>query len=140
MGMFKEFKEFVMCGNVIDFVVGVVIGGVFGKIVILLVNDVIMLLIGLFIGGVDFLDMKWVFKFVDNIDLVYKVVEVVVNYGMFINMLIQFLIVVFVIFLLVKVINCFSCKQEEVVLLVVLLVDVVLLIEICDLLKNCLQV
>ena len=105
MGMLKEFKEFAMRGNVIDLAVGVVIGGAFGKIVTSLVNDVIMPPIGLLTGGVDFADKKWVLKAADNTDPAHKVAEVAVNYGMFINTLIQFLIVAFAIFLLVKAIN-----------------------------------
>ena len=136
MGMLKEFKEFAMRGNVIDLAVGVVIGGAFGKIVTSLVNDVIMPPIGLLTGGVDFSDMKWVLKPADNTDPTHKVAEVAVNYGMFINTLIQFLIVAFAIFLLVKAINRLSRKQEEAAPPAAPPADVVLLTEIRDLLKN----
>ena len=134
MSMLKEFKEFAMRGNVIDLAVGVVIGGAFGKIVTSLVNDVIMPPIGLLTGGVDFSDMKWVLKPADNTDPAHKVAEVAVNYGMFINTLIQFLIVAFAIFIVVKAINRISRKEEAAPAPPP--ADVVLLTEIRDLLKN----
>jgi large conductance mechanosensitive channel len=132
--MLKEFKEFAMRGNVIDLAVGVVIGGAFGKIVTSLVNDVIMPPIGLLTGGVDFADKKWVLKAADNTDPAHKVAEVAVNYGMFVNTLIQFLIIAFAIFLVVKAINRISRKQEAAPAAPP--ADVVLLTEIRDLLKN----
>lgn len=134
MSMLKEFKEFAMRGNVIDLAVGVVIGGAFGKIVTSLVNDVIMPPIGLLTGGVDFADMKWVLKAADNTDPAHKVAEVAVNYGVFINTLIQFLIVAFAIFIVVKAINRISRKEEAAPAPPP--ADVVLLTEIRDLLKN----
>ncbi len=134
MSMLKEFKAFAMRGNVIDLAVGVVIGGAFGKIVTSLVNDVIMPPIGLLTGGVDFADMKWVLKAADNTDPAHKVAEVAVNYGMFINTLIQFLIIAFAIFLVVKAINRISRKEEAAPAPPP--ADVVLLTEIRDLLKN----
>ncbi|MFK2902945.1 large-conductance mechanosensitive channel protein MscL [Dyella ginsengisoli] len=132
--MLKEFKEFAMRGNVIDLAVGVVIGGAFGKIVTSLVNDVIMPPIGLLTGGVDFADKKWVLKAADNTDPAHKVAEVAVNYGMFVNTLIQFLIIAFAIFLVVKAINRISRKEEAAPAPPP--ADVVLLTEIRDLLKN----
>ena len=134
MSMLKEFKEFAMRGNVIDLAVGVVIGGAFGKIVTSLVNDVIMPPIGLLTGGVDFSDMKWVLKPADNTDPAHKVAEVAVNYGVFINTLIQFLIITFAIFLVVKAINRVSRKEEAAPAAPP--ADVVLLTEIRDLLKS----
>ncbi|WP_404630059.1 large-conductance mechanosensitive channel protein MscL [Dyella ginsengisoli] len=134
MSMLKEFKEFAMRGNVIDLAVGVVIGGAFGKIVTSLVNDVIMPPIGLLTGGVDFADKKWVLKAADNTDPAHKVAEVAVNYGMFVNTLIQFLIIAFAIFLVVKAINRISRKEEAAPAPPP--ADVVLLTEIRDLLKN----
>lgn len=105
MGMFIEFKEFVMCGNVIDFVVGVVIGVVFGKIVMVLVEKIIMLLLGYLIGCVDFFSLVWMLLLVwFGLDG-KEILVVVVGYGDFINIVIQFVIVVFVIFIVVKVIN-----------------------------------
>lgn len=136
MSMLKEFKEFAMRGNVIDLAVGVVIGGAFGKIVTSLVNDLIMPPIGLLTGGVDFADKKWVLKAADNTDPAHKVAEVAVNYGMFINTLIQFLIIAFAIFLVVKAINRLSRKQEDAAPPLAPPADVVLLTEIRDLLKD----
>ncbi|MGA0587057.1 large-conductance mechanosensitive channel protein MscL [Dyella sp. KRB-257] len=136
MSMLKEFKAFAMRGNVIDLAVGVVIGGAFGKIVTSLVNDVIMPPIGLLAGGVDFADKKWVLKAADHTDPAHKVAEVAVNYGVFINTLIQFLIIAFAIFLVVKAINRLSRKLEEAAPPVAPPADVALLTEIRDLLKN----
>ena len=133
MGMLKEFKEFAMRGNVIDLAVGVVIGAAFGKIVTSLVNDVIMPPIGLLTGGVDFSDMKWVLKPADNTDPAHKVAEVAIQYGAFINTVVQFLIIAFVIFLLVKAINRLAPKPEDKP--AEQPADVVLLTEIRDLLK-----
>lgn len=143
MSIIKEFKEFVVKGNVMDFVVGVIIGGVFLKIVDLVVKDFIMLVIGVLIGGLDFLNKFVLFgiiflMFKGNFDLFkdLQVVGVVVfGYGLFIIVVINFVIFVFIIFLMVKFINKL-CKLEEVVL-VVMLEDIVLLCEICDLFKQC---
>src|SRR6187402_318646 len=99
MGMLQEFKTFVQRGNVIDLAVGVIIGGAFGKIVTSLVDQVIMPPIGLLMGGIDFSQMKIVLKAAG--DDPKKIPEVAIQYGAFINTLIQFLIVAFVIFLLV---------------------------------------
>ena len=108
MGMIAEFKQFAMRGNVIDLAVGVVIGGAFGKIVTSLVDQIIMPPIGWITGGIDFSDLKWVLR---PGDPAHKVAEVAIQYGAFINTLIQFLIVAFVIFLMVKGIN--SLRREE---------------------------
>ena len=131
MGMLQEFKKFAMRGNVIDLAVGVVIGGAFGKIVSSLVDQVIMPPIGLVTGGVDFSRLKWVLK---PADPATKTAEVAIQYGAFINTLITFLIIAFVIFLLVKTINRLAPKPEEAP--AVQPPDVVLLTEIRDLLKN----
>jgi large conductance mechanosensitive channel len=106
--MFKEFREFIARGNVVDLAVGVIIGGAFGAIVKSLVDQVIMPPIGLVTGGVDFSAMKWVLK---PADAATKHAEVAIAYGAFINTVIQFLIVAFVIFLIVKAVN--SLKREE---------------------------
>jgi large conductance mechanosensitive channel len=106
--MFKEFREFIARGNVVDLAVGVIIGGAFGAIVKSLVDQVIMPPIGLATGGVDFAAMKLVLKAADPAK---KAAEVAIGYGAFINAVIAFLIVAFVIFLLVKGIN--SLKREE---------------------------
>lgn len=107
MGMVQEFKEFAMRGNVVDLAVGVVIGGAFGKIVSSVVADVIMPPIGLLMGGVDFTDLKIVMK-----EAVGETPAVTLNYGSFLQTCVDFLIVAFAIFLLVKAMN--SMKRQEV--------------------------
>ena len=134
MSMLKEFKEFAMRGNVIDLAVGVVIGGAFGKIVTSLVDQIIMPPIGLLTGGIDFSQMKWVLKPADNSDPAHKITEVAIGYGTFINTLIQFIIIAFAIFLVVKAINKLSRRQEAAPAAPP--ADVVLLTEIRDLLKS----
>ena len=102
---FAEFKEFAMRGNVMDMAVGVIIGTAFGKITTSLVNDVFMPLIGLLIGGVDFSRLSIVLKEA-TVDAAGKEVPaVVLAYGEFFNALIQFIIIAFAIFLVVKAIN-----------------------------------
>jgi large conductance mechanosensitive channel len=104
--MFKEFREFIARGSVVDLAVGVVIGGAFGAIVKSLVDQIVMPPIGILTGGVDFSALKLVLK-----PAAGKAAEVAISYGAFINTVIQFLIVAFVIFLLVKAIN--SLRREE---------------------------
>ena len=133
MGMLKEFKEFAMRGNVVDLAVGVVIGAAFGKIVTSLVDQIIMPPIGLLTGGVDFSQMKWVLKPADTTDPAHKIAEVAIGYGNFINTLIQFLIIAFAIFLVVKAINRLTRREEAAPAPPP--ADVVLLTEIRDLLK-----
>src|ERR1700761_1135476 len=106
MGMFKEFREFIARGNVVDLAVGVIIGGAFGAIVKSLVDDIIMPPVGLLTGGIDFSAQKIVLKAAEG-----KTAAVAINYGVFINTLITFLIVAFVIFLVVKAVN--SLRREE---------------------------
>jgi len=113
MGMMAEFKEFAMRGNVIDLAVGVVIGGAFGKIVSSLVDKVIMPPIGWLIGNVDFSDLVWTLAPAKVAADGSEIPAVVIGYGDFINTLIQFVIVAFAIFMLVKVVNKLSRKQEE---------------------------
>jgi large conductance mechanosensitive channel len=107
MGMLKEFKEFAVKGNMVDLAVAVVIGGAFGKIVTSLVNDVIMPPIGLLMGGVDFSNLKIMLQAAEG-----DVPAVTLNYGAWINTLIDFLIVALVIFVVIKAIN--SMKKKEV--------------------------
>lgn len=102
MSVVKEFREFIAQGNVIDLAVGVVIGAAFGKIVTSLVEQVIMPPIGLVLGQVDFADLKWVLK---PADAVAKTEEVAILYGAFANTIIQFIIVAFAIFMVVKLVN-----------------------------------
>jgi len=111
MGMLKEFKEFAMRGSVIDLAVGVVIGGAFGKIVTSLVDDIIMPPIGFITGGVDFSDMKLV---ITEANTAAGTAEIAINYGNFINVIIQFTIIAFCIFMVIKGINSLKRKQEEV--------------------------
>ena len=106
MGMLKEFKEFAVKGNMVDLAVAVVIGGAFGKIVTSLVNDVIMPPIGLLLGGVDFSSLKITLKAAEG-----EIPAVTMNYGAWINTLIDFLIVALVIFLVIKALN--SLKKKE---------------------------
>ena len=109
MGMLKEFKEFAVKGSVVDLAIGVIVGASFGKIVTSLVEQVIMPPIGLLLGGVDFSNLKWVLT-AEN-PATEAIEEVAIQYGAFINTLIQFLIVAFVVFLVVKGINAMRRKQ-----------------------------
>ena len=113
MGMMGEFKEFAMRGNVIDLAVGVVIGAAFGKIVTALVDNVIMPPIGLLIGGVDFSRLSIVLKEATVDAAGQEVPAVVLAYGEFFNALIQFIIIAFAIFLVVKAINRMRKPAEE---------------------------
>lgn len=131
MSFVAEFKKFALRGNVVDLAVGVVIGAAFGKIVTSLVDNIIMPPIGWAIGGIDFSDWKWVLK---PADAATKTAEVAVQYGVFINVLIQFIIIAFAIFLVVKAINRLSRREEEAPAAPP--ADVALLTEIRDLLKS----
>jgi len=111
--MISEFKEFAMRGNVIDLAVGVVIGGAFGKIVTSLVDKVIMPPIGWLIGNVDFSNLAWVLAPAKIGADGKEVPAVVIGYGDFINTMIQFIIVAFAIFMLIKVLNKLSRKKAE---------------------------
>jgi large conductance mechanosensitive channel len=110
MSMVSEFKEFISRGSVIDLAVGVIIGAAFGKIVSALVDLVIMPPIGMITGGIDFSQLKLVLKAADP---ARKAAEVAVQYGAFLNTVIQFLIIAFVIFLLVKAINNLRRKETS---------------------------
>lgn len=138
MGLLKEFKEFAVRGNVVDMAVGVVIGGAFGKIVTSLVNDVIMPPIGYLMGGMNFSDLKYVLspeesQIVDGVATVVKP-EAAIAYGMFIQTVLDFLIIAFCIFAMVKTIN--SLKKKEEAVPAAPAADIVLLEEIRDLLKK----
>ena len=100
MSLVKEFKEFAIKGDAVDMAIGIIIGASFGKIVTSLVGDVIMPPIGLLLGGVDFKNLKVILKAATN-----GVPAVSLNYGLFINTLLDFLIVAFCVFLMVKVVN-----------------------------------
>lgn len=124
--MIKEFKEFISRGNVIDLAVGVIIGGAFGKIVSSLVNDVLMPLIGVCLGGLDFKG------------LTINIGNASINYGMFIQNIVDFLIIAFCIFIFIKLINRITKfeKHKEEEKEAVKSDEVVLLEEIRDLLKE----
>ena len=109
MGNFiKEFREFAVKGNMIDMAVGIIIGGAFGKIVSSLVNDVIMPPLGVILGGVDFTDLAITLKSASG-----EVAAVTLNYGKFIQNLVDFTIIAFAIFLLVKAINTLKRNEEK---------------------------
>jgi len=100
-GFWEEFKNFAIKGNVIDLAVGVIIGGAFGKIVTSLVNDLLMPLIGILIGGVDFSDLQ------------FKIGEATIRYGAFIQTVVDFLIISFSIFLFVRFLNKLKLEHEK---------------------------
>ncbi|MEW6616762.1 MAG: large conductance mechanosensitive channel protein MscL [Thermodesulfobacteriota bacterium] len=117
--MIKEFKEFAMRGNVVDMAVGIIIGGAFGTIVKSLVDDVLMPPIGLLLGGIDFSDFFFVLKQGAKAAAPYAALAdaktagaVTVNYGLFLNAVISFLIVAFAVFMLIRSINLLR-RQEE---------------------------
>lgn len=99
--MIKEFKEFIARGNVLDLAVGVIVGGAFGKIVTSIVNDILMPLIGILLGGLDFSN------------LYLKIGEAKILYGSFIQNIIDFLIISVCIFVLIKIVNRFSHKEAK---------------------------
>lgn len=113
MAIMKEFKEFAMRGNVVDLAVGIIIGGAFGKIVSSLVTDVIMPPIGLMVGGVKFTELKFVLKDA-VVNAAGKVTSeaVTLNIGNFIQVIFDFLIVAFAVFLLIKALNRLQKKKE----------------------------
>lgn len=137
MAIVKEFKEFVNRGNVVDMAVGVVIGGAFGKIVTSFVNDVLMPPLGLLLGGMDFKELKWIMQPGTLDEAGQMVGEVALNYGMFIQSVIDFFIIAFAIFMLIKGMNKLKReKPAEPEAPAPKAEDVVLLEEIRDLLKN----
>ncbi len=107
MAMIKEFKEFAMRGNVVDMAVGIIIGGAFGKIVSSLVNDVIMPPIGLLLGKVDFSHLTIILK-----EKTPEAAAVSLKYGLFVNTVLDFVIMAFAIFMLVKQMNRLKRKEE----------------------------
>ena len=129
--MLKEFKEFAFKGNVIDLAVGVIIGGAFGKIVTSLVNDLIMPILGIILGGINFSDLKLVIRPASN-----GMEEAAIKYGAFIQSVVDFLIIAVCIFLFVKLANTLTRKKEEEKKPEKPSADVVLLTDIRDLLKK----
>jgi len=130
MSMMKEFKEFAMKGNVVDMAVGIIIGVAFGKIISSFVGDVLMPPIGLMLGGLDFSELALTLKAGSE-----GVEPVMLKYGVFINTVIDFLIIAFAIFMAIKAINTLKKKQEEAPVAPPP-ADVQLLTEIRDLLKK----
>lgn len=133
----QEFKTFAMRGNVIDMAVGIIIGGAFGKIVSSIVGDIIMPAVGLLIGGVNFTDLKIVLKHAVMEEEKVVTPAVSINYGNFLQVTFDFIIIAFSIFLLVKGINSLNKKKEEApVTPAPPPADIQLLTEIRDLLKE----
>lgn len=135
MGFISEFKEFAMRGNVIDMAVGVVIGGAFGKIVSSLVGDIIMPVVGAITGGVNFTDLKLTLK-----EAAEGAPAVTINYGSFIQTMVDFLIIAFCIFCVIKALNTLKNKlpkeEEAAPVEPETPADIALLTEIRDLLKK----
>ena len=135
MSFISEFKEFAMRGNVIDMAVGVVIGGAFGKIVSSLVGDIIMPVVGVITGGVNFTDLKLTLK-----EAVDSAPAVTINYGSFIQTMVDFLIIAFCIFCVIKALNTLKNKlpkeEEAAPAEPETPVDIALLTEIRDFLKK----
>lgn len=129
----SEFKEFISRGNVVDLAVGVIIGSAFTAIVNSLVNQIIMPVIGFIIGGINFSDFKWTLKKAEG-----DTPEVAVYFGSFVQQVVNFLIIAFVVFMMVKLINMLKRKKEDEVeeIKEEASKEVILLTEIRDLLKK----
>lgn len=115
--MLAEFKKFAMRGNVVDLAIGIIIGAAFGKIVSSLVNDILMPAIGLALGKVDFSNLFFVLQpfgaSYDTLALARDAGAVVIAYGVFVNVIIEFIIIAFAVFLLVRAINKLQTQEEE---------------------------
>tara|TARA_R110002049_G_scaffold249890_12_gene424257 strand:- start:472 stop:873 length:402 start_codon:yes stop_codon:yes gene_type:complete len=107
MSFVSEFKSFAMKGNVVDMAVGIIIGAAFGKIVASLVKDIIMPPIGVLVGGVNFSELAYIIQEAQG-----EVAAVAINYGLFIQSIVDFLIVAFAIFMAIKVMNSLKKKEE----------------------------
>ena len=129
MSFARDFRAFIMRGNVVDLAVAVVIGAAFGRIVTSFVNDVLMPPIGILVGGIDFSSLKWIIK---NSPDPKQVVSI--NYGAFINTVISFIIIAFAVFIVIKLLERAMPKKEAAPAAPP--ADVVLLTEIRDLLKQ----
>jgi large conductance mechanosensitive channel len=132
--MFQEFKDFIVKGSAFDLAVGVIIGGAFGKIVASLVDQVIMPPIGLMLGGLDFSKLQWILRPDDAATPATELVAI--QYGAFINTMIQFLIIAWVVFLIVKGVNAMRRADAAPEAPAAPPVQEVLLAEIRDLLKK----
>ncbi len=113
MSLIKEFKEFAVKGNVVDLAVAVIIGGAFGKIVSSFVNDIIMPPLGILLGGVDFKDLSIVLRDPYISEVGEEMAAVTISYGNFIQNVVDFLIIAFVIFMAIKALNSMKKKKEE---------------------------
>ncbi len=115
MSMASEFKEFALKGNVMDMAVGIIIGGAFGKIIASLVNDVLMPIIGKFVGGISFAELYTSLdgNTYDSLAAAEEAGAAVMKYGAFIQSAIDFVIIAFVIFMMVKAMNNMRKKEEE---------------------------
>ena len=131
MGIFQEFKKFIMRGNVVDLAIAVTIGATFAKIIASLVADIITPPIGLLLRGVDLKSQKWVLQAADG-----ATQEIAIGYGNFIQAGIEFLVVATVIFIAVKIINRFRPKEEKPMTQKQITDEAKVLIEIRDLLKR----
>lgn len=131
MSFFKEFRDFAMRGNVVDLAIGVIIGAAFGKIVSSLVANIIMPPLGLLIGGVDFKQFRWILKPAEG-----ATPPVVMEYGIFIQAVFDFIIVAFAIFIAIKLMNKLHKKKEVEKPAPKPSAEQVLLTEIRDLLKE----
>ncbi|MBU3177437.1 large-conductance mechanosensitive channel protein MscL [Clostridium estertheticum] len=129
--MFKEFKEFALKGNVLDLALAVVIGGAFSKIVTSLVNDLIVPILGIILGGINFASLKY-----DIPSSISGGVAVSINYGLFIQSVINFLIIAFSLFIFIKVIQSVQKKKTEKIIVKGPSNEEILLREIRDLLKQ----
>lgn len=130
--MLKEFRDFAVKGNVVDLAVAVVIGGAFGKIVTSLVNDLIMPILGILIGGINFENLKWVITPANG-----DIAEVSIRYGAFLQSMMDFLIISFSIFMFIKILTSFKKKAPvPEVVSAAPAKEVLLLEEIRDLLKE----
>lgn len=107
MGMMKEFKDFAMRGNVVDMAVGIVIGGAFGKVVSSFVNDVLMPPIGVLLGGMDFAKLGYTIK-----EATETTEAVIIKYGAWLNTIIDFIIIAFAIFMVIRAMNNMKKKEE----------------------------
>jgi len=114
MGMMKEFKEFALKGNVMDMAVGIIIGAAFGKIIASLVENIIMPPVGILLGGVDFSDLAYTLKeAVPAAEGIEAAEAVVIQYGVFFNTIIQFVIIALSIFMVIKAMNSAKKAEEE---------------------------
>ncbi len=114
--MLKEFRAFIMRGNVVDLAVAFIMGGAFGAIVTSLVKDIVMPVVGLLLGGVDFANKFIVLKGAgpfDTLDAAQKAGAVTMNYGVFVNTIVNFVIIALAMFFLIKAMNASRRKREE---------------------------